>query len=93
MIKGDSLCIKIIQHLYELGLADSQRKLYGRLVLNKGDKLYTTKDVSLKFSKISKTSHPWCMISLGKGFFEFTFSSIDDLMLVWSQGIVIMKPG
>jgi hypothetical protein len=45
VIKGDSLCIKITQHVYEPGLADSQLK---QLVLNKGDKSYTSKEVSLK---------------------------------------------
>jgi len=42
-------------------------------------------------SKIWKISCPWRLISLGKGFFEFTFGSIEDLRLVWSQGKVNMK--
>lgn len=73
MIKEDSLCIKISQHVYEQGLVDFKRKLHGRLVLNKGDKPYQAKEVSLKLSKMWKTSHPWRMISLGRGFFKFTF--------------------
>jgi len=48
VIKRNFLCIKITQHVYELGLADSQGKLNGRLVLNKGDKSNTSKEVSLK---------------------------------------------
>ena len=91
--KGDSLCIKITQHAYELNLADSEWKLHGWLVLNKGDKRYTTKEVSLKLSKIWKISHPWHLKSPGKGFSKFSFGSIEDLRLVWSQGTVNMKPG
>jgi len=54
VIKGDALCIKITQHVYDMNLADSERKLHGWLVLNKGDKRYTTKEVSLKCQRFGK---------------------------------------
>lgn len=33
------------------------------------------------------------MISLGKGFFEFSFSSTEDLRSVWAIGSWNLKPG
>ena len=67
--------------------------LHGRLVLNKGDKPYTAKEISDKLSKQGKTAAPWKLISLGKGFFEFSFASVADMRLVWAMGMVNLKPG
>jgi hypothetical protein len=35
----------------------------------------------------------WRMISLGKGYFEFEFSSSEDLGHIWSAGALNIKPG
>lgn len=57
-IKGDSLCMKIAQKAYEKGIVDCQQKLHGIMVLNKGERPYRTKEVSLKLSQLWKTSNP-----------------------------------
>ncbi|AES60872.1 hypothetical protein MTR_1g071830 [Medicago truncatula] len=43
------------------------------LLLNKGDKPYTSKDIIAKLKKQWTTVGPWKMLSLGKGYFEFSF--------------------
>jgi hypothetical protein len=70
------------QQEYEKNLKDCQRKLHGRLVLCKGDKPYTSKEVAVKLLKIWKTKHHWRVMSLGRGFYEFTFGSVEDLRTV-----------
>ncbi|MCI49849.1 hypothetical protein A2U01_0071093, partial [Trifolium medium] len=45
-IRGDYLCIKITQHEYEKGLADCKKNLHGRLVMNKGDRPLTARELS-----------------------------------------------
>lgn len=93
IIRGESVSITISQQIYENGLEVCKHNLQGRLVLNKGDKPYTTKDIHLKLQKQWKVSGEWSMRPLGRGFFEFTFSSDTDLRMVWAIGTVNLKPG
>jgi len=93
LIRGESVSIKISQDMYEKGMAVCKRNLRGRLVLNKGDKRYTTKDIHLKLQNQWKTTWAWNMLSLGKGYYEFTFSSETDLRTVWTVWTVNLKPG
>jgi hypothetical protein len=44
-------------------------------VLNKGDKPYTTKEIQQKLEKQWKTTASWTMLSLGRGYYEFFFTS------------------
>jgi len=75
LILGDSVSIKITQDMYEKGLAVCKRNLRGRLVLNKGNKPYTTRDIQLKIHHQLKIQAEWSMRSLGRGYYEFTFPS------------------
>jgi len=70
-----------------------KRNLRGRLVLNKGDKPYTAKDIHSKLQNQWKTTGAWSMTPLGRGFYEFFFSSEDDMRMVWAKGTVNLKPG
>ncbi|KAK2404765.1 hypothetical protein QL285_054072 [Trifolium repens] len=91
-IRGDSLSIKITQSEYEKGLLDCKMNLHGRLVLNKGDKPMSARDLSAKLSTVWKTKGQWRMISLGRGFYEFQFVSFEDIRLAWSMGSGNHKP-
>jgi len=93
IIRGDEVSIKISPEIYEKGLAVCKRNLGGRLVLNKGDKPYTTKEIQQKLEKQWKTTASWTMLSLGRGYYEFFFTSELDLRTVWSSGTVNLKPG
>lgn len=92
-IYGETLSNRISQLMYEKGVDVCQRNLRGRLVLNKGDKLYTSKEIEVKLQKQWKTTAPWTLLSLGRGFFEFFFASESDLQIVWAMGTVNLKPG
>jgi len=63
------------------------------LVLNKGDKPYATKDITVKLQKLWKVKGPWHMLSLGRGFYEFFFASQEDMLTVWAAGTVSLKSG
>jgi hypothetical protein len=93
MIKGDSLYIKIMQEEYELGLTECKKNLHGRLLLNKGDKPMTARDLKSKLPALWKTGNQWRMVPLGRGFYEFQFTSDEDMRLAWSSGTVNLKPG
>jgi hypothetical protein len=92
-IRGDDLCIKIAQHEYEKGLDDCKKNLHGRLVMNKGDRSLTARELSGKLSTIWKIVNQWKMISLGRGFYEFQFVSFEDMHLAWSMGTINLKLG
>jgi len=69
------------------------RNLRGRLVLNKGDKPYTLKEIEDKLKKQWKTAAPWTLLSLGRGYYEFFFANESDMQTVWAVGTINLKPG
>jgi len=93
LIRGESVSIHISQAIYEKGMAVCKRNLRGRLVLNKGDKPYTAKDIHSKLQNQWKMMGAWSMTPLGRGFYEFFFASKDDMRMVWAKGTVNLKPG
>jgi hypothetical protein len=92
-IRGETLGIKITQDFYERGRDFCKTNLRGRLVLSKGDKPYTTKDIESKLQKLWKVGGAWRMLSLGRGFYEFFFSNETDMCTVWAAGTINLKPG
>jgi len=92
-IRGETLNIKITQEIYERGTKFCKTNLRGRLLLNKGDKPYSTKEIESKLQKIWKTAAPWRMMSLGRGYYEFFFASEMDMRALWAAGTVSLQPG
>jgi len=90
-IRGEALYIKISQDMYEKEMAVCKHNLRWRLVLNKGDKPYTTKDIQLKPQKLWKTGEIWSMLSLRKGYYKFFVASETYLCIVWAGGTVNLK--
>jgi hypothetical protein len=88
----DNLSIRITKDVYAKGLERCKHHIYGGLFLNKGDKPYTIKEITAKFLMHWKTKGPWKIISLGRGFFEFSFSSDDDGRTSLAMGTVNLKP-
>jgi len=78
-LKGEQISIKIFEDHYSTGVLDCQNVLYGRFTLPKGSTLVRELDLKARIFKFWKTHAPWSMASLGKGYFEFEFSSLDDL--------------
>jgi hypothetical protein len=92
-IKGGGLSIKICQDEYNRGLEDCRKVLRARLTLNKGEKPYSARDLSVKIGKIWKTTAAWKMVPLGKGYYDFHFESTEDLKKIWVVGTINLKPG
>jgi len=92
-IRGEILSISISTAAYSWGLDYCKINLRGRLILNKGGKPYATKDITAKLQKLWKVKGPWHMLSLGRGFYEFIFSSQEDMHTVCAAGIVSLKLG
>jgi hypothetical protein len=92
-IRGDILSIKITDTVYCRGLDACKTNLRGRLVLNKGDKPYSSKDLAAKLQNLWKVKGPWHLTSLGRGYYEFFFNSQEDMRTVWAAGTVSLKPG
>jgi len=92
-LKGNSLSIKISEDVYQSRLTNCNNYLHGRLVLAKGDKPLSSKDLHAKLSHLWKPLGQWKMIPMCRGFFEFRFSFADDPRSVWSSGAWNLKSG
>jgi hypothetical protein len=67
--------------------------MHGRLFLNMGDKPYTPKEIFAKLLKLWRTKGPWHLISLGHGFYEFSYFSDEDVRTSLAMGTVNLKSG
>jgi len=79
-----------VMHIVEVACKSNLRH---RLILNKGDKPYSTKDIVAKLHKVWKVSGHWRLLSLSRGFYEFSFASPVDLRTVWAASTVKLEPG
>jgi len=72
------------------GILDCQMVLHRRFTISKSSSLVRMIDLKARISKFWKTNAPWSMVSPGKGYFEFIFSSLDDLRAarsIWSWNL------
>lgn len=86
-IKGDELYIKIPESEYLAGLESCKNHLHGRLMLSKGSMPMKVSDLRCKLLDLWKQIGSWNIISLGRGFYEFSFSSLEDLRSVLAIGL------
>jgi hypothetical protein len=63
--------------------------LHGRVVMSKGDKSLTTRDVSLKLQALWQ--NPRRIVPLGCGCYELTFNTPDDKKNAWYLGTYNLK--
>ncbi|KAF1888014.1 hypothetical protein Lal_00024025 [Lupinus albus] len=92
-IKGDAIAIKIPEAEYQAGLQRCKNHLHGRLILSKGDTPIKFADLKGKLLSLWGMIGKWSMISLGKGFYEFSFDSVEDMRSVCAIGSWNLKPG
>jgi hypothetical protein len=84
VVKGDILAIEIPDAAYQAGLDACKHNLHGRILWPKGSSPLSVVALKDKLSIIWKGLSKWGIISLGKGFFEFIFSSLEDVKRVRS---------
>jgi hypothetical protein len=93
VVKGDRLAIEIPETLYQVGLEACKHNLHGRILWTKGSTPLSVVALKAKLSLIWKDFSKWGVISLGKGFFEFTFSTLEDVRRVRSIPSWNLNPG
>ncbi|XP_058777596.1 uncharacterized protein LOC131651882 [Vicia villosa] len=98
-LKGDRLAITIPEEEYALGVEACKHHLHGRVVWSKGSQPLTVVNLKSKLLELWPSIGKWGITSLGKGFFEFAFSSLEDVHRVrsvnaWSipNGILKLFP-
>ncbi|MCI05168.1 pectin acetylesterase, partial [Trifolium medium] len=92
VIKGDRTTISIPEKEYEAGIAACKHNLHGRVLWPKGATPLKVAALKAKLSPFWKTLGRWGITSLGKGFYEFTFSSLEDVQSVRSVGSWNLNP-
>jgi hypothetical protein len=92
-VKGDRLAIEIPDEAYQAGLEACKHNLHGRIFWPKGSTPLSVVALKEKLSLIWEGLSKWGIISLGKGFYEFTFSSLEDVKRVRSIPSWNINPG
>lgn len=77
--KGGNLAISIPDDEHEAGIADCKHNLHGRIIWPKGSTHLTVLSLKNKLKPLWKDLARWGVSSIGKGFYEFCFSSVEDV--------------
>ncbi|XP_058725921.1 uncharacterized protein LOC131597230 [Vicia villosa] len=81
-LKGDRLAIAIPEDEYKLGVEACKHHLHGRIIWAKGSTPMTVSALRTKLLEMWTAIGKWGITSFGKGFFEFAFSSLEDIQRV-----------
>jgi hypothetical protein len=92
-VKGDRLAIAIPESDYNAGLEACKHNLHGRIIWPKGATPSTVADLKNKLSTLWKDLSKWGVSSLGKGYYEFVFSTLEDVRRVRSIASWNLNPG
>ncbi|WJX67277.1 hypothetical protein P8452_51766 [Trifolium repens] len=92
-VKGDELAISIPEKDYLAGMEACKHNLHGRIVWPKGATPLTVVALKNKLAPMWKELGRWGVLSLGKGYYEFTFSSLEDVRRVRSIASWSLNPG
>ncbi|CAI8600031.1 unnamed protein product [Vicia faba] len=92
-VDGDRPSITIPEEEYKAGLNESENNLHGRVLWPKGSTPLTVAAIRVKLSKIWPEVKNWGMLFLGKGYYELTFSSAEDMRRVRAPGSINLSPG
>lgn len=85
-MKGDVIAVKIPEKEYKASLEGYKNNLHGRLLLAKGEAPIKVADLRAKLLKLWQPIGQWKLVPIGRGYYEFSFSSIEDLRKVFSVG-------
>jgi len=89
-IKGDMVVVRVDEEDYLAGLENCKTHLHGRIILSKGDKPLIDLDLTKKLQLVWKVIGPWKAIPLEKVFYEFEFSSLEDMRWGWVYGSYLL---
>jgi len=71
--------VHISEEIYFVGLEECKTHLHERILLTKGDRSFTRLELCKKIDLTWKHLGQWKAIQLGKWFYEFAFSSSEDI--------------
>ncbi|MCI14278.1 pectin acetylesterase [Trifolium medium] len=91
-VKGVDLAIPIPEVEYLAGIDACKHNLHGRIIWPKGATPLTVVALKNKLAPIWKDLAKWGVSSLGKGFYEFCFSSLEDVRRVRSVASWALNP-
>ncbi|GAU35044.1 hypothetical protein TSUD_30100 [Trifolium subterraneum] len=92
-VKGDDLAISIPEEEYLVGIDTCKHNLQGRVVWPRGSTPLTVVELKNKLSPMWKDLARWGITSLGKGFYQFSFSTLEDVKRVRSVASWNLQPG
>jgi len=92
-MKGDRVSIEIPEDEFIAGVEECKYALHGRVILPKGSTPLAVDSLRTKLQILWKSIGKWGITSIGKGFYEFTFSSIEDQRRVRSVGSWTLNTG
>ena len=84
--------IAIPKEEYRAGLEDCKSYLHSRILLAKGVPPQRVFDLQAKLAKLWHPLGRWHMIPIGKGYFNSSFSLVQDLRKVLVVGIWNLNP-
>jgi len=76
------IALQIPKDMYMAGLEHCKNHFHGIIILVEGDKPLTHSDLCKKMDSAWNSLVPWRAISFGKGYYEFSFSSLEDVSCV-----------
>jgi len=85
-VKGNDSAILIPEEEYEKGLETCKNNIHARVIWPKGSTPLSTVVVREKLQPLWKNLGCWGITSIGKGYFEFCFSSLEDAKSVRMVG-------
>lgn len=92
-MKGDKVSIEIPEDAFIAGVEDFKHVLHGRVILPKGLALLSADCLRNKQQILWKSLGKWGITLIGKGFYEFTFSSNEDQRRVRYVGSWALNTG
>ncbi|XP_058742479.1 uncharacterized protein LOC131614970 [Vicia villosa] len=93
VIKGDRPSITIPEDEYKAGLDECKNNLHGRVLWPKGSTPLTVVALRKKLSSLWPNVKNWGVLSLGRGYYEFTFANAEDMRSVRASGSISLSPG
>jgi hypothetical protein len=92
-LKGNRISITIPEDDYEAGIDDCKHCLHGRVIWPKGTTPVSVVALRTVLASLWKSIGRWGITSLGKGYFEFSFSSVEDVRRVRAVNSWNLNPG
>lgn len=93
VLKGDNYAITIPDDEVDAGINSFKFNLHARVIWPKGTIAPTAVALRYKLSQIWKNLSKWVVTSIAKGYFEFSFPSLEDVKRVISTSSWNLNPG